>query len=868
MQKEKEFSSKKNKNPKLKNYKILKTIGEGTFSKVKEAIHIPSGEKVAIKILEKSKIEDEEDLICINREINYLKNLSHPNIISLYETIETKDCFYIIMEYAENDLFSYIVKNNFLNELTAKKFFYQIISSIKYIHKKKITHRDIKPENILLTQNNQKVKLIDFGLANNYSNNDLLSTSCGSPCYAAPEMVLGKKYKGIQIDIWSSGIVLYAMLCGYLPFEDDTDENIYRNVILGKFDLPNRLSIHSKDLIKKILEVNPNKRIKLNDIFQHQFLKGIKEIVENELGDLSKGGTFTSELLEREQGQKRSGIIEGDEMKRGSEVVVREVIKEVINKMIDLKLGDKEYILKEIKDNKFNQVTTSFKLLFKQFWNKLNGNKDNILIEKNFNYNSDIESNYYNNINCNSSNYSEEKKMKDTFNTPVKLFVNNNNNYKIRRQRNKIDNTLKLNSFNIQKTLYNNNKKINFITTNNIKKIEGTLINTNKNIMKNVKKVLSNRGRNENNSFSLDKNSNFNKTYGNNIKTRINNILSSSNLKINSIRLSVEPINRKKIYNREKVNSSNKSIKSKRKKQLSIITSGNTFIDSYENLILNTDKNHKRTISTFPSPVNYSSSNTHTNYYYNESYKKSNVSTLNNITINKKKNNSNNKGKKHCKTINVINNLNLINNNNYYTIQNNEKQKKYNYMKNKRNNYRDFNSNRFLLKTFIEPSFTKNKSPKEVNKKNNKYNGHNTTLSNKNYNIINIKEKSKQINLNFQKFSNITINDILKKGNNINKTENNLRNKLVNSKQDFACFTTKLTLKEIINKLEIISKNTKYTLKKIDNNSYNFYNENNEYVSIEILKIGEKSIINLFHITGNENYTKEIIKNLILEIGF
>ena len=868
MQKEKEFSSKKNKNPKLKNYKILKTIGEGTFSKVKEAIHIPSGEKVAIKILEKSKIEDEEDLICINREINYLKNLSHPNIISLYETIETKDCFYIIMEYAENDLFSYIVKNNFLNELTAKKFFYQIISSIKYIQKKKITHRDVKPENILLTQNNQKVKLIDFGLANNYSNNDLLSTSCGSPCYAAPEMVLGKKYKGIQIDIWSSGIVLYAMLCGYLPFEDDTDENIYRNVILGKFDLPNRLSIHSKDLIKKILEVNPNKRIKLNDIFQHQFLKGIKEIVENELGDLSKGGTFTSELLEREQGQKRSGIIEGDEMKRGSEVVVREVIKEVINKMIDLKLGDKEYILKEIKDNKFNQVTTSFKLLFKQFWNKLNGNKDNILIEKNFNYNSDIESNYYNNINCNSSNYSEEKKMKDTFNTPVKLFVNNNNNYKIRRQRNKIDNTLKLNSFNIQKTLYNNNKKINFITTNNIKKIEGTLINTNKNIMKNVKKVLSNRGRNENNSFSLDKNSNFNKTYGNNIKTRINNILSSSNLKINSIRLSVEPINRKKIYNREKVNSSNKSIKSKRKKQLSIITSGNTFIDSYENLILNTDKNHKRTISTFPSPVNYSSSNTHTNYYYNESYKKSNVSTLNNITINKKKNNSNNKGKKHCKTINVINNLNLINNNNYYTIQNNEKQKKYNYMKNKRNNYRDFNSNRFLLKTFIEPSFTKNKSPKEVNKKNNKYNGHNTTLSNKNYNIINIKEKSKQINLNFQKFSNITINDILKKGNNINKTENNLRNKLVNSKQDFACFTTKLTLKEIINKLEIISKNTKYTLKKIDNNSYNFYNENNEYVSIEILKIGEKSIINLFHITGNENYTKEIIKNLILEIGF
>ena len=170
----KKEKNKYKKTSKISNYEIIKTIGEGTFSKVKLGIHIPTGEKVAIKILEKSKIEDNEDLQCINREISFLKNLSHPNIISIYEIIETNESFYIIMEYAENDLFSYIVQKNYLNENLAKNFYLQIILSIEYIHKKKISHRDIKPENILLTENNTQLKIIDFGLANNYSNQNQL----------------------------------------------------------------------------------------------------------------------------------------------------------------------------------------------------------------------------------------------------------------------------------------------------------------------------------------------------------------------------------------------------------------------------------------------------------------------------------------------------------------------------------------------------------------------------------------------------------------------------------------------------------------------------------------------------------------------
>jgi 5'-AMP-activated protein kinase catalytic alpha subunit len=204
-----------NKNNKIGNYEIIKTLGEGTFGKVKLAIHIPTNEKVAIKILEKSRIEDNEDLECINREITFLKTLNHINIISLYEIIENSEYYYIIMEYAENDLFTFIVQNNFLSEETASLFYYQIIKVIEYIHKYKIVHRDLKPENILLTNNNTIIKIIDFGLANSYkkenennieknlennnnqinenNNNDidninnnnnenLLNTLCGSPC--------------------------------------------------------------------------------------------------------------------------------------------------------------------------------------------------------------------------------------------------------------------------------------------------------------------------------------------------------------------------------------------------------------------------------------------------------------------------------------------------------------------------------------------------------------------------------------------------------------------------------------------------------------------------------------------------------------
>ena len=254
------------------NYRIEKTIGEGTFGKVKLGIHIPTDEQVAIKILEKDKIQDKEDLERISREINFLKKLNHPNIIKIYDIIENSKNFYIIMELANNgELFKYIVKKKKLEETEASYFYYQLILGLEAIHKKKIVHRDIKPENLLLKDNNI-LTIIDFGLSNKYKKNQLLKTSCGSPCYAAPEMILGRKYHGLLVDIWSSGIVLYAMVCGYLPFEDKNNDKLYKKILNGKFELPSRLSNDCKDLIKKILTVNPKNRIGINGIKNHPFL--------------------------------------------------------------------------------------------------------------------------------------------------------------------------------------------------------------------------------------------------------------------------------------------------------------------------------------------------------------------------------------------------------------------------------------------------------------------------------------------------------------------------------------------------------------------------------------------------------------------
>ena len=271
-------------------YIIKETIGNGTFSIVKLGINKYTNEKVAIKLLEKKKITEKKDLERIFREMSIVKNLNHPNIIKTYEIFENEKYYYIIMDYCKGgELFDYIVKKRRLNEEETSFFFYQIINGLEYLHSKNIVHRDLKPENLLLTEKN-KLKIIDFGLSNYFNLNKenktkLLKTPCGSPCYAAPEMVSGNKYNGFKTDIWAIGIVLYAMIVGYLPFEDSDNDILFQKILDCNIEFPEFLSELSIDIIKKILNVNCDERYSISDIKKHQFYLNGKKIYESIFGN-------------------------------------------------------------------------------------------------------------------------------------------------------------------------------------------------------------------------------------------------------------------------------------------------------------------------------------------------------------------------------------------------------------------------------------------------------------------------------------------------------------------------------------------------------------------------------------------------------
>lgn len=182
------------------------------------------------------------------------------------------------MEYAcGGELFDHIVKRKKLKEAEACKFFQQVISGIEYIHRCGICHRDLKPENLLLDES-KNIKIVDFGLSNTYPTGGLLKTACGSPCYAAPEMIAGKKYHGLLSDIWSCGIILYAMTCGYLPFEDPNTNKLYKKILACDYTIPSSLSQTLKDLMKKILNTDPNKRINIENIRSHDWYTKIRSV--------------------------------------------------------------------------------------------------------------------------------------------------------------------------------------------------------------------------------------------------------------------------------------------------------------------------------------------------------------------------------------------------------------------------------------------------------------------------------------------------------------------------------------------------------------------------------------------------------------
>ncbi|ORZ00575.1 kinase-like domain-containing protein [Syncephalastrum racemosum] len=252
----------------LGQYNILKTIGTGSFGKVKLAVHATTGQKVALKIINRKKIASMNMSGRVKREIQYLKLLRHPHIIKLYEVIATPTDIIMVIEYAGGELFNYIVEKGKMSEDDARRFFQQIICAVEYCHRHKIVHRDLKPENLLLDANNN-VKIADFGLSNIMTDGDFLKTSCGSPNYAAPEVISGKLYAGPEVDVWSCGVILYVMLCGRLPFDDEYIPTLFKKINGGIYTMPSFISPETKYLLTSMLVVDPMKRITIQEIRQN-----------------------------------------------------------------------------------------------------------------------------------------------------------------------------------------------------------------------------------------------------------------------------------------------------------------------------------------------------------------------------------------------------------------------------------------------------------------------------------------------------------------------------------------------------------------------------------------------------------------------
>ncbi|KAL4101894.1 hypothetical protein PRIC1_005642 [Phytophthora ramorum] len=272
-------------------YVLGETIGKGTFGKVKLGLHLLTGEKVAVKILEKKRIVQAADVERVAREIKILKRNRHPNVIQLYEVIDSPERIFLIMEHVDGgEMFEYIVAHHRIREPEAAFLFRQIVDGLAYLHSNEVTHRDLKPENLLLQANRHHnprqhqqqppptllVKIVDFGLSNMHDGGRLLRTACGSPCYAAPEMIQGRMYHGPVADMWSLGVVLFAMVCGFLPFEDSNTNLLYKKILSANYKMPTFLSANAQDLIRRILETDPEKRYTVDKIRQHPWLAGVQ----------------------------------------------------------------------------------------------------------------------------------------------------------------------------------------------------------------------------------------------------------------------------------------------------------------------------------------------------------------------------------------------------------------------------------------------------------------------------------------------------------------------------------------------------------------------------------------------------------------
>lgn len=254
-------------------YKLGRTIGEGTFAKVKLGVDNTNGQYVAIKIIDKHMVLESNLKYQVQREIRTMKLLHHPNIVRIHEVIGSKTKIYIVMEHVSGgqltDKMSYVKK---LEEWEARKLFQQLIDAVDYCHNKGVYHRDLKPENLLMDHKGN-LKVSDFGLSALQKPGGILTTACGSPCYVAPELLLNKGYNGAAADVWSCGVILFEILAGHLPFDDRNLINLYKKISRAEYTFPLWFTKGQKKLLFRIFDPNPRTRITIPEIIEDEWFQ-------------------------------------------------------------------------------------------------------------------------------------------------------------------------------------------------------------------------------------------------------------------------------------------------------------------------------------------------------------------------------------------------------------------------------------------------------------------------------------------------------------------------------------------------------------------------------------------------------------------
>ncbi|XP_053127522.1 SNF-related serine/threonine-protein kinase-like [Hemicordylus capensis] len=317
-------------------YDLERTLGKGHFAVVKLARHVFTGERVAVKVIDKSKL-DGGAATQLLQEVRCMKLVQHPNVVRLYEVIDTHSKLYLILELGDGgDMFDHIMRHEGgLAEGQAKHYFAQIVHAISYCHRLHVVHRDLKPENVVFFQEQGVVKLTDFGFSNCFQPGTMLTTSCGSLAYSAPEILLGDEYEAPAVDVWSLGVILYMLVCGQPPFQEANDSETLTMILDCRYLIPPRVSSQCADLISRMLQRNPRERASLEQIEVHPWLQGV---------DPSPASRSLLPLTSHKRVSEEEHDI-------------------IIQAMMCGNIADRETIQEALEANRYNHVTATYFLL-------------------------------------------------------------------------------------------------------------------------------------------------------------------------------------------------------------------------------------------------------------------------------------------------------------------------------------------------------------------------------------------------------------------------------------------------------------------------------------------------------------------------